>query len=225
MKRKNVGSVDLAAMREEYVSTGLNIASVPRAPLPLWNDWLADAVAAKLPEPNAMVVSTVTRPTMVGQPAQPSSRIVLCKSATVKGFDFYTNYRSRKSEEIKSSGTVAATFPWIALQRQVNIVGSVEQVSSHDSDTYWASRQRGSKLGAWASSQSSKIDTYEELEERCRHFGNMYPGDVPRPPHWGGWRIVPTTIEFWQGRPNRLHDRIMYERKNSGQWSIGRLSP
>ncbi len=223
--RSRPGSVDLAAMREEYSTVGINEALLPPEPFTLWTEWMADAVAAGISEPNAMVIATVASSANFSSPPQPSSRTVLCKGTSRNGFEFYTNYRSRKSEEIKASGTIAATFPWHGLHRQVNIVGRAEQTTSAESDQYWASRERGSQVGAWASSQSETIESYAELEDRYNHFDNMYPGAIPRPPHWGGWRILPESIEFWQGRLNRLHDRIFYKQVSVGQWERTRLSP
>lgn len=217
--------VNLSAMRKEYESSGLDFAQMPTDPFVIWRQWLDDAVDADLPEPNAMVISTVAVAKTFGDPPQPSSRIVLCKGISSNGFEFYTNYGSRKSLELQATGTVAATFPWISLSRQVNIVGRAEQMSALESDRYWSQRDRGAQLGAWASIQSEELQSYEELEERYRHFETMYPGLIPRPSHWGGWRIVPETVEFWQGRQNRLHDRLLYRVSPAGFWSTNRLSP
>ncbi len=211
-------------MREEYSAAGINDGVLPSEPFGLWAEWLQVATAAGIAEPNAMVLASVA-PAQNMLPAQPSTRTVLCKGFGRKGFEFYTNYRSRKSEELTASGAVAATFPWHGLGRQVNIAGRVAKTTSSESDHYWSLRERGSQIGAWASMQSEQLDSYEELEKRYRHFDDLYPGKVPRPSHWGGWRISPTSIEFWQGRRNRLHDRIVYRQIGVGRWEKFRLSP
>lgn len=212
-------SSDLARMRLEYEAVGLNEADVAADPFTQFGRWFDDAVRAELFEPNAMVVSTVDGD------GQPTSRLLLLKGYSEAGFDFYTNYRSNKSADLTAHPKAACTFAWLGLHRQVNIAGSVERVSEVESDEYWAQRTRGSQLGAWASAQSSVLDDRQQLLDAYAEVERRYPEDVPRPPHWGGWRVVPAMVEFWQGRENRLHDRLRFCRQDGGAWSIVRLSP
>ena len=214
--------VDLAAMRAEYGSVGIGPGQMADEPFGQFDQWFNEAVDADLVEPNAMVLATVSKENV--EP-QPSSRIVLCKQVSEMGFDFFTNYQSRKSGELAGSGTVAATFPWIPLERQVNIVGTARRLTAADSDTYWGRRSRASQLGAWSSDQSDEIPSAEMLTKRYAHFDELYPEEVPRPDHWGGWRIQPSSVEFWQGRSNRLHDRMVYRRVKGDLWKLVRLSP
>lgn len=212
----------LAAMRAEYEDQGLEPDDLGPDPLAAVARWLEDARAAGLHEPNAMVVSTVAD-------AQPSSRMVLLKGLDT-GFVFFTNQESRKGRELAGDAACSLLFPWHALQRQVRVDGTATPVDLAESDAYFASRPRGSQIGAWASPQSQVVASREELAERYAtaldRFGGPDSDDVvPRPPHWGGYRVRPHTIEFWQGRTGRMHDRVRYERVDSGTWSVDRLAP
>jgi pyridoxamine 5'-phosphate oxidase len=180
---------------------------------------MEQAIHAGLHEPNAMTLATATPEGL------PSARIVLLKGFDERGFTFFSNYDSRKGRELAENPTAALVFFWVQLERQVRIEGQVERVTDQESDAYHASRPRGSQLGAWTSWQSEVIAGREVLEERLHEFTERFgEGPVPRPPHWGGYRLVPEVIEFWQSRPNRLHDRLRY-RKTAGGWIIERLSP
>ncbi len=211
--------VDLARMRLEYETTGIDVGDLAPDPIEQFDRWMADAVRAGLFEPNAMVVSTVD------PDGQPWSRYLLLKGAGPAGFEFYTNYHSHKSNHLEANPRASATFGWLDLHRQVNLAGPVERVPTAESDAYWSVRLRGPKLGAWASEQSTELPDRETLERRYREVESRFPDDVPRPEHWGGWRLVPHTIEFWQGRVNRLHDRLRYRRLDDGSWDLVRLSP
>lgn len=206
-------------MRLEYETTGIQESDFSVDPFMQFNLWLQVAIDAGIGEPNAMVASTVDAD------GQPWSRYVLLKKTDQKGFDFYTNYESHKSRQLASSPLASLTFGWLALRRQVNIAGTVAQVPSSESDDYWTNRPRGSQLGSWASEQSRPLADRLELENRYSEVDGLHPGDVPRPPHWGGWRVEPHTVEFWQGRENRLHDRLRYERRDSAAWTLTRLAP
>jgi pyridoxamine 5'-phosphate oxidase len=214
--------MDLAAERIDYLGRHLTESEVPADPLSLFQAWLADAFAAKetgaLPEPTAMVVSTVDGD-------RPSSRTVLLKDADASGFVFFTNYESRKGRELADNPAVALLFGWYALQRQVRVEGSASRVDRAESEAYFATRPRGSQLGAWASAQSSEVPSAETLTASYRvaeeRFGD---GEVRCPPHWGGFRVAPETIEFWQGQPSRMHDRLLY-RRAAENWTLTRLAP
>lgn len=211
-------SVDLAKMRLDYETAGISESDFPTDPFQQFGSWLDDAVSAEVYEPNAMVVSTVD------DAGRPWSRYVLLKGFSEAGFDFFTNYRSNKSQHLSGHPAAAITFGWLQLHRQVNIAGSVERLPDAESDDYWTIRTRGSQLGGWASAQSSIIGDRRELIESYEAADQRFPDEVPRPPHWGGWRVVPHTVEFWQGRQNRLHDRLRYLRADDG-WNLVRLSP
>lgn len=210
--------IALAALRREYEAAGIDEAEAAADPLSQFADWLTAAVAAAIPEPNAMVLSTV------GEHG-PSARTVLLKGLDERGFVFFTNRRSRKGRELAVRPVAALVFPWIAIRRQVTAQGSVSELDAAASDAYFASRPRGSQLAAWASAQSEALPDRRTLEaamdEATARFGD---GPVPRPPHWGGFRVEPFEVEFWQGRPERLHDRLRYTRAGKG-WSIQRLWP
>jgi len=212
-------TLDLAALRRDYALATLDERDVDADPIRQFERWFADAAAARVPEPNAMTLSTATRDGV------PSARIVLLKGVDANGFAFYTDYRSRKGAELAENPLAALTFLWKEIERQVRITGSVSRVSTQESDAYFRTRPPGSRLGAWASHQSAVLASREELEARVQDVIGRFPdGDVPLPPHWGGFRVAPDEIEFWQGRPDRLHDRLLYRRGEQG-WEISRLSP
>ena len=201
-------------------SQGLDESVLPADPLALVSDWLATAVAAGVPEPNAMVLSTVT-----GE-GRPRARSVLLKELGPDGFVFYTNRTSAKGQDLAANPWACLLFPWFALQRQVIIQGPVSPLSTGDSEPYFHSRARGSQLGAWASRQSSVIGSRAELDDRYAWLAERWPDgtQVPMPSFWGGYRLRPGTIEFWQGRANRMHDRLRYRREGA-RWVIERLAP
>lgn len=210
---------ELAALRENYTKGSLDVKDVETTPIEQFQEWFDEAVASQLLEPNAFLLSTVSNEN------KPSTRVLLLKGLD-NGFTFYTNYLSRKGTELAENPNACITFFWAELERQVRIEGLIEKVSDEDSDTYFHSRPRGSQIGAWVSNQSMVIEHREILEEREKHLIKKF-GDqpIPRPPHWGGYRLVPNYIEFWQGRPSRLHDRIAYTLLANGEWKIDRLSP
>lgn len=187
--------------------------------------WFADAVAAELPEPNAMVLATATAD------GRPSVRTVLLKEFDENGFTFFTNYRSRKAGELDATGYASLLFPWHAIQRQVIVAGTVVRTSRAETESYFKERPRGSQLGAWASRQSQPIAGREALEERWREYDARFPEEVPAPEHWGGYRLTPETVEFWQGRSSRLHDRLRFWKEDGNtppgqeKWHVERLAP
>ncbi|HJZ56591.1 MAG TPA: pyridoxamine 5'-phosphate oxidase [Gemmataceae bacterium] len=210
----------IADLRKDYSAGGLSEADAGADPFALFHRWLSDALAAGLPEPNAMILATSTPDGL------PSARAVLLKALDGRGFTFFTNYDSRKGHEMAANPQVALVFPWHAIERQVRVEGTVETVTSAESDDYFAHRPLGSRLGAWASRQSEVIPDRAYLERRHAELMTQYPdGNVPRPEFWGGYRVLPTVIEFWQGRPSRLHDRIRFTRRPDGSWLRERLSP
>ena len=208
----------LADLRKNYALGSLDVADANRDPIRQFEAWFAQAVDAKLPEPNTMTLATVD------SRGHPSARIVLIKGVDERGFVFFTNYESRKGREIADNPRASLLFYWIELERQVRIEGTVVKTSADESDAYFASRPLGSRIGAWASEQSQVIESRTLLEAREREISARYGDNPPRPPHWGGYRLVPDAIEFWQGRPSRLHDRLLYTR-NRDTWDIVRLSP
>jgi pyridoxamine 5'-phosphate oxidase len=206
-------------MRVEYSKASLVESEVAADPIAQFRAWFEDAIAAMVPEPNAMTLATAS------PDARPSARVVLLKGFDARGFSFYTNYESRKSREVEANPRASLVFFWHALERQVRVEGHVERVADEESDHYFAVRPLGARLGAWASRQSDVVPDRAALESALAELERRYPeGDVPRPPHWGGYRVVPEEVEFWQGRPNRLHDRLRYRRIPSG-WALERLSP
>lgn len=212
--------ISVADLRKEYTFRGLSEADVYPNPFEQFRIWFDQALAAQLPEPNAMTIATAT------SDGKPSARMVLLKDFDERGFVFYTNYESHKGQELVANPWGAIVFWWAELERQVRIEGRVEKVPPEESDEYFHSRPKGSQLGAWASAQSQVVESREVLERRLEQLKEEYENkDVPRPPHWGGFRVVPQEIEFWQGRPNRLHDRLVYRCGEDGSWTIQRLSP
>jgi pyridoxamine 5'-phosphate oxidase len=209
----------ISDLRKDYLLNGLDKSDVMPNPVEQFRAWFEAAVEAGVPEPNAMHVSTVSAD------GRPDGRIVLIKDVSEGGFVFYTNYESRKGRQLTERPVAALTFFYPELERQIRIEGQVEKVSAEESDAYFNSRPRASQIGAWVSNQSRVVDSREVLENRQRELEIQFDGQtVPRPPHWGGFRVVPDALEFWQGRPSRLHDRIRY-RKEGEQWIIERLSP
>jgi pyridoxamine 5'-phosphate oxidase len=188
-------------------------------PLEQFRQWYEHAVAAGVVEPEAMALATST------PDGFPSVRFVLLKGVDERGVEFFTNYESRKSRELAANPRAALAILWKPLERQVRLEGAVERLTAEESDAYFASRSRGSQLGAWASRQSEAIPDRDWLEERLASFDAQYPGTVPRPPHWGGFLLRPHAIEFWEGRPSRLHDREVFTRGTDGAWHARRLSP
>lgn len=210
---------DVSKLRQEYARSGLREENLSSDPIEQFRLWLSDAFDANLVEPNAMTLATATPDGI------PSARVVLLRGFDERGFTFYTNYEGRKGEELASNPRAALVFYWGALERQARVEGSVSQVSEDESDSYFASRPRGSRIGAWASRQSEILDRREDLEERVEELEREYPGEViPRPPFWGGFRVHHERVEFWQGRESRLHDRLLYVRDGDG-WEIVRLQP
>lgn len=211
--------MSLRDRRVQYETAGLDLADLAATPIQQWHRWYDDAVEAGVAEPNAMTVSSNDAE------GQPDARIVLAREVNDEGIVFYTNYESAKGIQLASAPFASAVFAWLDLHRQVRVRGEIEVVSSEESDAYFASRPRESQIGAWASAQSQVITGREELELAVAEATQRFlGGDVPRPPHWGGLRIVPSTVEFWQGRPSRLHDRFRYAWAGT-QWSISRLAP
>jgi pyridoxamine 5'-phosphate oxidase len=211
--------MNLADLRLSYAKAGLTEADVDPDPFRQFELWMSQAISSKLIEPNAMTLATVDGS------GQPNARAVLLKGFDSSGFVFYTNYESRKSSEIASNPNVCLLFYWAELERQVRVAGRAERVSEAESEVYFQSRPVGHQLGAWVSNQSTVIAGREVIEESLANVSKRFePGPVPRPPHWGGFRVVPHGFEFWQGRANRLHDRLEYLVAN-GSWMIRRLSP
>lgn len=206
-------------MRQEYPSEALDEARLAGDWPAQFGAWLADAVAAGVPEPNAMVLATAD------PSGRPSARNVLLKGYGPAGFVCFTNLRSRKATEALANPHASLVFSWLARHRQVVVCGAVEPVSRADVEAYFAERPRGAQLGAWASPQSRVVVGRGELDEAYAAAGARFPDTVPAPPHWGGLRVVPATVEFWQGRPDRLHDRLRFRRVTGENWAVERLAP
>ena len=213
--------MSLRDRRVQYETEGLDIADVDPDPVAQWHHWYADAAEAGVAEPNAMTIGTVA------DDGTPDARIVLVRGADERGFAFFTNYRSAKSRQLEAHPVAVAVFGWLDLHRQVRVRGPVHRLADAESDEYFATRPRGSQLGAWASPQSEVIAGRDDLDRRLAEAEDRFAGSaVPRPAFWGGWLLVPMTVEFWQGRPNRLHDRVRYRRDAvGGAWVLERLAP
>lgn len=210
----------VADLRKEYRLQGLSEGDVDSNPFEQFKVWFDQAIAAELPEPNGMILATAT------PDGKPSVRMVLLKGYDQRGFVFYTNYASHKGQQLMANPWGAIAFWWTVLERQVRVEGRVEKVSAAESDAYFQSRPQDSQLGAWVSAQSQVIDSREVLEQRLKQLQREYENQpIPRPPYWGGFRLIPSKIEFWQGRPSRLHDRLLYLHNQDGSWTLQRLAP
>jgi pyridoxamine 5'-phosphate oxidase len=218
---KRTHRLSLASLREEYRLGGLTEENCQTNPIVQFELWMKHAQTADLKEPNAMTVATA------GRDGRPSARVVLLKEVSDGGFVFYTNYTSRKAQELETNPFAALTFYWAELERQVRVEGRVRRLPREQSEAYFRSRPKGSRLGAWASRQSAVLSGRGPLEERLQELERQYmeTEDVPTPEFWGGYCVLPDRIEFWQGRPNRLHDRLQYRRNGESTWIIERLSP
>jgi pyridoxamine 5'-phosphate oxidase len=212
--------MNLDDLRREYTRRGLREEDLAAEPFSQFRAWFDEIARSGVREPNAMTLATAT------PDGRPSARMVLLKGFDARGFVFYTNFESRKGGELTANPYAALVFFWVELERQVRVEGRVERVSAEESDAYFASRPEGSRLGAWASQQSAVLPGRAPLEARYEELERRYDGrEIPRPPFWGGYRVVPESVEFWQGRENRLHDRLRYRRQTDDSWVIERLSP
>ena len=210
--------MSIADLRLEYSQATLSEHEVDADPIRQFAHWFDAALAAEISEPNAMNLATI------GKLGRPSARIVLLKDFDARGFTWYTNYSSRKGQDLLAHPYAAITFHWGELERQIRISGLVEKVPDEMSDAYFSSRPYSSKIGAWASDQSQILTSRQELEEKVQVFSQKFPSEVPRPPFWGGYLVRPVKVEFWQGRPSRLHDRIVYEITDR-KWKLYRINP
>jgi len=211
-------TTNLASLRQEYGDRPLTESDLAADWVIQFGRWFADAVTAELPEPNAMVLATAD------DAGRPSARTVLLKAYDERGLVFYTNYESRKGAELAANPYVSLVLPWLPIHRQVVICGSVTRVERAETEVYFAARPRESRLSAWASPQSCVVEDRTVLEDAWAEVDRQFPGDVPAPPNWGGFRVAPDTVEFWQGRANRLHDRLRFRRTGS-DWVVERLAP
>ena len=212
---------DIAAMRRQYGEHGLIEGELPLNPIELFNTWLTQAADNEIVvEANAMVLSTEVDD-------QPTSRTVLLKDLTEGGFTFFSNYESRKGKQISENKNVSLLFPWYPMERQVIVIGSATRIARGDSEKYFATRPRPSQIGAWASEQSTELSSRQELENKFKELETKFANEkvIPTPPHWGGYIVYPISIEFWQGRYSRLHDRIRYVREKNNNWQLKRLNP
>lgn len=215
----NATPLDIANLRASYTRGGLEEDEVEPDAIEQFGQWFRQALEAQIPEPNACTLATVT------EDCRPAARIMLLKGFDRHGFVFYTNFCSRKARELDARPHAALVFWWIELERQVRVEGAVQRVSDEEADAYWADRPRGSQLGAWASEQSATLSSRHAIEQTLAELTQRYHDrPIPRPPHWGGYRLEPSSLEFWQGRPDRLHDRLRYTRAADG-WEIVRLAP
>lgn len=212
--------LDIAALRHDYVAHGLRRSDLDADPIKQFAKWFGEAAAAEIRDVNAMNLATITAD------GTPDARIVLLKAISDRGFVFFTNYESAKARQLETSPHAALTFYWVQLERQIRVRGSVEKTSRDESEEYFRSRPLGSQLGAWASQQSAAIGSRDLLEAQLAEVTTRFAGhDVPLPEHWGGYRLKPHMIEFWQGRTNRLHDRFCYALQGDGTWLIERIAP
>jgi pyridoxamine 5'-phosphate oxidase len=212
---------DIAAMRRQYGEHGLIEGELPLNPIELFNTWLTQAAENEIVvEANAMVLSTEVDD-------QPTSRTVLLKDLTDGGFTFFSNYESRKGKQISENKNVSLLFPWYPMERQIIVIGSATKIARQDSEKYFATRPRSSQIGAWASEQSTELSSRQELENKFKELENKFANEevIPTPPYWGGYIVYPISIEFWQGRYSRLHDRIRYVREKNNNWQLKRLNP
>ena len=219
MPNRDLPSAQIADLRKSYELAELIESAALDDPLKQFEQWLAGAIAAKVPEPNAMTLATV------GNDLRPSTRIVLIKGLDERGPVWFTNYQSRKGLEVAGNPYAALQFHWVEMERTVRIEGVVEKISPEDSDAYYHSRPLGSRISAWASPQSEVVASRDVLVAHEAEFAARFAGSPPRPPHWGGYRLKPDSWQFWQGRPSRLHDRLRYTLQADGAWLRERLAP
>jgi pyridoxamine 5'-phosphate oxidase len=212
--------LDIAGLRHEYIGEGLRRADLDADPVRQFDKWFAAAIKAEIRDANAMALATAT------PDGKPSVRVVLLKSFDESGFVFFTNYTSKKGRELEENPRAALVLYWMEVERQIRIDGTVEKIRREESEQYFHTRPAGAQIGAWASQQSEVIDARRVLDARLAEMTQRFAGgEIPLPPHWGGYRLKPQTVEFWQGRTNRLHDRFRYTRDKSGSWLIERLAP